>query len=241
MAVYQGPAGKLSYSWNVNGNVLENAKGDRLPVGSYQKGDTVTVTVFNRDREYHASTDIGNIPPRILKVGLKNPKICRNVDIELDVVAADDDRDDIALDYTWFRNNEPLDFIEGNVLPGSQIYRGDHIRFVVVPHDDASQGVPYQSAEIVIPDAPPQFVTAPPKSFSAMFYSYRAKAEDPDGDVISYSLETAPPGMSIDANSGLVEWDLTHAMAGEHAVSIVAYDSAGQKAYQDFSLVIQQP
>ncbi len=74
-----------------------------------------------------------------------------------------------------------------------------------------------------------------------MSYSYNAKAEDPDGDVISYSLDSPPPGMSIDANSGLVEWDLTHAMPGEHAVSIVADDSAGQKAYQDFSLVIQQP
>jgi hypothetical protein len=39
-------------------------------------------------------------------------------------------------------------------------------------------------------------------------YTYNAKAIDPDGDKLTYSLKQGPQGMSIDPNSGVVQWQL---------------------------------
>ena len=52
---------------------------------------------------------------------------------------------------------------------------------------------------------------------------------------ITYSLTTAPTGMTIDPNSGLIEW--SSPVLGDHAVSILAENSAGSDT-QDYTLSI---
>jgi choice-of-anchor C domain-containing protein len=68
-------------------------------------------------------------------------------------------------------------------------------------------------------------------------YSYAAQAIDPDlGDVLTWSLLTAPSGMSIDPVSGLIAWTPTAADAGQLDVSVQVRDSAGLTARQDFRI-----
>lgn len=47
---------------------------------------------------------------------------------------------------------------------------------------------------------------APRYAYWGSTYRYQVKAIDPDNDTLTYSLENAPDGMSIDSDTGLIEW-----------------------------------
>jgi hypothetical protein len=64
------------------------------------------------------------------------------------------------------------------------------------------------------------------------------QADDPDGDALLYGLETAPPGMAIDATSGLVSWTVSSELAGTHRVKISVEDGQGGVAWQEFEISI---
>ena len=83
-------------------------------------------------------------------------------------------------------------------------------------------------------------MTEPPREFSASQYVYQARAEDADGDPLEYRLEITPPGMTMDAE-GKITWTLDASAAGEHHIRIVATDSDGAKAVQDYTLRIAFP
>ncbi len=52
---------------------------------------------------------------------------------------------------------------------------------------------------------------------------------------------TAPPGMTIDRVSGLVNWPVTPGLAGTHRVKIMADDGQGGAAWQEFEISIPSP
>jgi RHS repeat-associated protein len=60
-------------------------------------------------------------------------------------------------------------------------------------------------------------------------YVYAVQASDPDGDALTYSLGTAPAGMTIDA-TGVIRWTPTAAEFGPNAVSVTVTDARGLAA-----------
>lgn len=70
-------------------------------------------------------------------------------------------------------------------------------------------------------------------------YRYDAIATDPDGDVILWSLEDAPIGMSIDAETGAVRWVPTLEQIGPHDVTLRALDAAGGTTTQTFVMDVR--
>src|SRR5205807_8426300 len=70
-------------------------------------------------------------------------------------------------------------------------------------------------------------------------YSYDVDATDPDvGDTLTFSLTTAPAGMTIDPTTGLIQWTPTAAQSGDHAVVVRVQDAAGLLATQSFTLTV---
>ena len=63
--------------------------------------------------------------------------------------------------------------------------------------------------------------------FKGMVYSAKVIANDPDGDVLAYELQTAPDGMQIDSQSGLITWDVKPEDKGEHNIVISVKDGHG--------------
>ena len=49
-------------------------------------------------------------------------------------------------------------------------------------------------------------------------YSYQVTATDPEDDVITYGLFTAPEGMTIDLATGLITWLPGTSVLGDHDV-----------------------
>ena len=69
-------------------------------------------------------------------------------------------------------------------------------------------------------------------------YRYDVEAVDGDNDPITFSLDTAPTGMSIDPSTGLIEWTPVNAQVGLHDVVVRVRDSKGASTTQLFSIQV---
>jgi FtsP/CotA-like multicopper oxidase with cupredoxin domain len=70
-------------------------------------------------------------------------------------------------------------------------------------------------------------------------YSYDVNATDPDvGDVLTYSLDIKPIGMTIDPISGVIAWTPGSAQAGPQAVKARVSDQTGLFATQPFTITV---
>ena len=67
-------------------------------------------------------------------------------------------------------------------------------------------------------------------------YAYAVTASDADGDTLTYKLESASPGMTVDKATGRIEWTITAQTKGAHRVKIVVEDGHGGHAHQEFDL-----
>ncbi len=118
---------------------------------------------------------------------------------------------------------------------------GQHMVRVVVRDSgglDAAQSFTITVANV---NDPPVITSTPlTQALTGMLYSYAVVAMDPDvGDALSYSLTTAPPGMSITTN-GLIQWTATSGQAGDHPVAVQVRDAAGLTAVQSYTLTVKQ-
>jgi RHS repeat-associated protein len=67
-------------------------------------------------------------------------------------------------------------------------------------------------------------------------YVYDAQAVDAEGDPVRWSLDTAPIGMSVDADTGQVRWIPSNDQLGMHSVTLRAFDPLGASTVQSFSI-----
>jgi hypothetical protein len=99
-------------------------------------------------------------------------------------------------------------------------------------------GRPLISDAIVIANAPPSITSTPTGLISEGRYQYLVTAIDADRDVLSYTLEKAPRGMTIDKGTGLIQWQLSAGMSGSYHVRVVVEDGQSGHAFQEFDLNI---
>lgn len=72
-------------------------------------------------------------------------------------------------------------------------------------------------------------------------YQYDVDAIDPDeGDVLTYSLDTKPDGMTIDPVTGLIQWTPVpgSGQVGQHGVTVRVTDNGGLFDTQDFEIEV---
>lgn len=93
------------------------------------------------------------------------------------------------------------------------------------------------------PNGSPRIVsTAPTTAAVGLRYVYAVRASDPDaGDVFTFSLPTAPAGMAIDRNFGLIQWTPTSGQLGAHDVVVKVEDVRGALALQRYTVQVLNP
>ncbi|BCR04641.1 hypothetical protein DESUT3_17100 [Desulfuromonas versatilis] len=237
-AVVSGVAGQRTYRWKKNGVLIAGASEAALPGDNFKKGDLLEVSVDAGELTGAAQVVIDNSPPKIRSLPFSPAYVCRGQDLVVAPEVEDMDGDPISLTFTWSINGEEHPWEKSSTLPGEVFKRGDRISLAVVASDPEGEGPVFKSGEIEVGNAPPKFVSNPPRELSSSLYSYRAVVEDPDGDAVSYSLEAAPQGMEIDQATGQLLWAIGPEHTGEHSVKIKATDSLGMWAAQEFSLSI---
>ncbi|MGH9387269.1 MAG: PKD domain-containing protein [Vicinamibacterales bacterium] len=78
-----------------------------------------------------------------------------------------------------------------------------------------------------------------PMAASDVLYIYAVEAVDPDaGDILTFSLPTAPTGMTIDSASGLIHWTPSGTQLGSHDVVVKVHDARGLFALQGYKIQV---
>ncbi|KPK90115.1 hypothetical protein AMJ80_08880, partial [bacterium SM23_31] len=69
-------------------------------------------------------------------------------------------------------------------------------------------------------------------------FTRQVYASDADGDTLTYSLTTAPVGMTIDTSSGEINWTPDFEQSGEYTVSVRVEDGKGGEDNESFLLTV---
>jgi hypothetical protein len=95
------------------------------------------------------------------------------------------------------------------------------------------------SINVINVNDPPTIISTPVTTGTeGTPYTYDVDASDPDaGDTLTFSLDAAPSGMTINASSGLIQWTPT---SGDHPVTVKVEDSGGPQlsATQSFTVTV---
>src|SRR5690606_14633528 len=70
-------------------------------------------------------------------------------------------------------------------------------------------------------------------------YQHTARAMDPDGDTLDYSIVAGPAAMTVDAQSGKVTWATSADDVGNHRVVLRATDPFGLVVEQAFTVEVR--
>ena len=121
--------------------------------------------------------------------------------------------------------------------------QGSHSVEVIIA--DTQEGITRQTYTVevgttVINQAPS--ITSNPSFLASLddAYTYQVEASDPDNDALTFQLLTNPTGMTIDTNTGLIEWTPQTGQVGNVQVSVAAFDTGGLGAIQTYTLQVQQ-
>ena len=227
-----------SYRWEINSQSLEGQVSPSLPAGIARKGDAVAVIATVQGREVRATVQIVNSPPKVVELPFTPAYFYQGIDITVTPRVVDPDDDPVSFDFSWFINDGVILGEKEETLSGHRFRRDDRITLQVIPFDGKDYGEPFQSGAVVVPNASPDIVSTPPVNFKSRVYQYQVKAEDVDGDTLSYVLETAPDGMVINKGTGEIVWPIGANQSGEHKVKIVVLDEAQAKAFQEYTITI---
>jgi hypothetical protein len=90
---------------------------------------------------------------------------------------------------------------------------------------------------------PPEITSKPITTATQdVLYTYDVGATDSDaGDVLTYSLTASPTGMTIDENTGSIQWTPTEEQVGDNDVEVKAADSTEATDTQSFTITVEPP
>ena len=156
------------------------------------------------------------------------------------VQATDADGDTLTVSLDVAPNGMSID-VNGVVTWTPAAAQAEQSFEVKVKVADARGAINYQTYQVYVnnaqtPNVPPRIVSSPttPAIIDAL-YSYELQAQDLDGDALTYSLDQAPVGMSIDVN-GLLQWTPAIDQLGPHSIVIRVSDG---RAYTTQSYTLE--
>ena len=238
---------KFKYRWSVNGKVIVEQTQNSFSPDLLRRGDQVVVEVTPFDGVVEGPP-FRSIPASVVNTA----PIISNVDVEFDhqgqgrrmmakVDVIDPDNDSVSLKYRWRKNETVVKEGEDNTFDLASVTAADTMHVDVTASDGNPDGSSTVSQRFALSNSAPTIISTPSKSATGGAYEYQVKASDPDGDPITYGLEGAPPGMTIDAHTGMLRWTPGADAVGVQHVRVMAKDARGAFATQEFELSISAP
>jgi len=185
----------------------------------------------------NAGAQTPNSPPKVVKITFSPEFAVPDSTVRAEVEIDDPDQILVSLEYEWRVNGERDSRTELEEFDTTGLAKGDRVTVVVTPFDGQAKGAPAVSSILVLQNRPPNILTFPPVGLTDGKFVYQVKAEDPDGDPLTYELEEAPPGMDVDPETGLIEWTIPPEAIGSYAPRLLVSDGDA-KAFQIFSLTV---
>lgn len=228
------------YQWYVNEAPMAGQTNPTLASDGLRRGQRISVEIVPADsvqkgQAYRtAGVLVGNTPPTVIAAVLQFADNGARVEAQAEV--SDPDHDRIDLTYRWLQENKVLKEGEESFLLTKGLNPRVPVVVEVLPRDSEAAGKPLRSAPLLLSNHPPQIVSTPPVPPGVGRYEYLVKAVDEDGDPISFQLEQAPAGMTIDETTGRLIWAVSADQVGAVHVKVLAKDGQGSATYQEFDL-----
>ena len=222
--------------WLVNDKITGSPAISQLNTSKTKKGDKVQAKAIIQGKEVLSNTiQIKNSPPVISKVKIL-PEVFKPGDtLSLEVSMSDIDGDGVTASYEWTKNGEPAGNSKRIEAP---LRRGDRVSVKITPFDGEAYGRPvFLDREII--NLPPMIIEDKKFNFDGKIYTYQIKATDPDGDTLTYSLKSAPSGMTIDSSKGMIKWNVPPEFKGKAPITISVTDGHGGESLQNLTLEIR--
>ncbi|MGJ0428053.1 PKD domain-containing protein [Methylobacter sp.] len=248
----------LSYRWNLTEKPAASSAmliDDRLQqcrIAIDKPGHYVAQLIVN-DGELDSEPDLVAIDTQNIKPIANAGDDQTNKTVGKTVVldgSLSSDVDGDALTYVWSLLHQP----EGSnavVLRADQAKAaftpdrpGDYIGQLIVNDGQADSDpdtalVAVSVAEPKPVNNAPQITTSPSLVASAgTGYSYDVDASDADGDTLTYSLTVYPTGMTIDAQSGQINWTPAANQAGTQSINVAVADAKGGSGSQSYTVTV---
>ena len=177
-----------------------------------------------------------NEPPRIKQVRIFPDHPTTDSELRVDVDAIDPEGLPVRLDYRWVINDRELLESRGPTLAGRHFKKGDQISLTVTARDD--EGERESTTKLTIANASPVFVSDP-RSVSVLD-GLKLEVRDPDGDEVTYRLEGAPRGMTIDAKRGILHYQGSlDEPGGRYTLKVFAEDDDGGYAVWQLGITVE--
>lgn len=136
----------------------------------------------------------------------------------------------LDMDFEWSVNGRQVYGRTRDVLPAGNYKRGDVIAVKVQVADADGRTAAVERGGLVVGNANPRILTDFGSPRFRSFDGLRIEAEDPDGDPLTYALESPPPGFSIEKESGRIRVRKGKYPGGVYETRIVVRDPHGGEA-----------
>ena len=233
-----------SYQWYVNEAPIAGQTNPTFPAELLRRGQmlSVEITPFDGTQKGKSvrtpAVGVGNTAPQVTTVTLTPQTVQPGGKLTAEVIASDPDHDRVDLIYRWFRNGVVVKDGEESHLDTTGLAPRDKVVVEVTARDSQAVGNMLRSDIVTLGNTAPTIVSTPPAPVTPDQYEYAVRATDSDGDRLTYELETAPAGMTIEPGSGRIIWVIPPGNRGVFHVKVLAKDGQGGTAYQEFDLAL---
>jgi hypothetical protein len=239
---------QYNVQWYVDNELIQEGNATSLEPGKYKKGAVVYAKItpsdpFSSGNVFTTSEiRILNQPPVITSASLTPDDPPVGTVVTVTVTGADPDEDQVTYLYEWRVNEKRVtDKQATNQFNTTGLKKKDLVYAALWATDGEQEGEIAASNIIVLSNNAPQITSAPSTNLSNGNYTYQVTAQDPDKDRLTYNLESAPPGMTINASNGMIQWSVPEDVAErqEIPIKIKVDDGDGGTAYQEYSLFLE--
>ena len=221
--------------WLINGEPAAGQSSNQFKSTDLKKGDKLQAKAEIKGQEvFSNAVQIKNSPPAVKEVKLIPGGPKQGDALGVEVKTEDIDGDEVGLTYEWSKNGGPAG--NGKYL-NVPLKRGDKIKLRITPFDGEAYGRPVL-LEREISNFPPVVINDNKFNFDQKVFTYQVLASDPDGDRLTYSLKSGPPGMTIDAATGFIKWNVPLDFKGPVSASVLVDDGHGGATSYDLNVTI---
>jgi curved DNA-binding protein CbpA len=220
--------------WITDEENVHYGKGARFLPKDIRKGSTVQARVTRGDEVILSNIAvIKNSPPYISSARIMREDRKPGV-LFAEAMGNDPDGDEFTVAYEWTRNGEPAG--DGKYLE-SPIKRGDNVSVKITLYDDEDYSEHIILRRDVV-NMPPLIVEDNTFDFDTKVYTHMVVADDPDGDTLTFSLKSAPEGIEIDPQTGLIKWSVPQDFTGNVPITVSVADGNGGEITREIEFII---
>lgn len=158
--------------------------------------------------------------------------------LKVEATATDQDDDPIKFIYQWFKNDVQIAQESNSLTLTADFKRGDTISLNAIPDDGIEKGNPGKIIVTIGNSSPEITSSASDIKIVNRIFTYQVRAVDKDNDPLLYSLKNAPPAMTIDQATGLIQWNVPSDFKGKTSVAVSVTDGQGGDAVQSFAFEV---